>query len=426
MDFEDSSKFSIQLLSTLPSTSAMDIPTLSVKDMEEMKTDPHSVYRKYRNMYPVVFNEKGSYAVLRHADVQCLSKDPRLCAIETIYPEMFGVTSGALFSFFEQGMLTTNGESHRRRRSPFTKLSLRQTVEDMRPVVRQTANDLIDSWYENGQVEFIEGFSAQLPSCIIGDFLGLPRADTSYFSKLTHEMGKFLNIGVSSDEVSNAKSAASDLKDYIEQKIIERRKNPRDDYLSVFLKANDESSQLSQLEFVFQIMVLIIGGTDTTRTTIAITIALLLQYPEQWKAVCQDPRLIPNAVAESMRYEPVVSAIARKTLEVINIDGAIIPANALVSLSTMSAMRDKQVYDRPDIFDIYREKRDRVHPIFGAGVHRCLGEALARIELEEALAVFSVRIPHVQLNYQPMISGNTGALRRIDSMELSWSNQNSL
>ncbi|BAW79867.1 cytochrome P450 [Candidatus Nitrosoglobus terrae] len=418
MNFEDSSKLSIQ---SPPSTSAIGIPTVSIEDKEEMKTDPHGVLRKYRNMYPVVFDEKGGYIVLRHADVQYLGKDPRLCSTETDFPEARGVTSGALFQGYEQGMLTANGETHRRRRSPFTKLSLRQTVEDMRPVVRQTANDLIDSWYENGQVEFIEGFSAQLPPRIIGDFIGLPRSDVPYFSKLAHEIGKFLNFDVSSDEISNAKSAASDLKDYIEQKIIERRKNPRDDFLSTFLAANDESGQLSELELENQIRQLIIGGTDTTRAAIAIEIALLLQHPEQWKAVCQDPELIPNAVAESMRYEPMAAGILRRTLEDINVDGAIIPANVPVILSIMSAMRDERVYDHPDIFDIYREKQDRVHPGFGAGVHRCLGEALARLELEEALAALSARIPHVQLNCQPMIINHAG-IRRIDSMELSWAN----
>lgn len=418
MNFEDNSKLSTQSSQSGPT---MDIPVLSMEDMEEMSKDPHGVLRKYRNMCPVVSSGKNTYIVLRHADIQYLGKDPRLCSLETTFAEMLGITSGGLFQHIGLGMLMANGETHRRRRSPCTKPFLRQTVEDIRPIVRQEANRLIDSWYMNGQVEFIEEFSARLPSRIISDFIGFPRSDSSYLSSLADEMGKYLNTYASPDDIANAESGYAGLKDYVEQKIAERRKHPCDDFLSVFLAANDESSQLSQPELVSQIITLIIGGTDTTRAAIAIAVALLLQHPEQWEAICRDPRLIPDAVAESMRYEPTATGLIRKALEDIHVDSMVIPANAVVSLSAMSAMRDEQVYDRPDIFNIYREKRDRVHPVFGAGVHRCLGEALARIEQEEALAVLSARIPHVQLNYQPRIIGYSG-LRRIDTMGLSWTN----
>jgi cytochrome P450 len=148
-------------------------------------------------------------------------------------------------------------------------------------------------------------------------------------------------------------------------------------------------------------------------------VALLLQHRAQWKAVCRDPGLIPLAVAEAMRFEPSVAAFARVTTDDIEIGGAVIPGGQMITLSTMSAMRDESVYDRPNVFDIRRSDQPRLHPIFGAGPHRCIGEALARAELEESLAVLSARIPQLQLDEAPVIKGHTG-IRRTDTMRVSW------
>lgn len=136
--------------------------------------------------------------------------------------------------------------------------------------------------------------------------------------------------------------------------------------------------------------------------------ALLLRQREQWEAVCRDPGLIPGPVAEAMRFEPAVASISRIATEQIDVSGIWLPAGAFVTLSTMSAMRDENAYEQPDVFNIRRTDHPRLHPIFGAGPHRCIGEALARAELEECLAVLAARIPHVQLDEAPVIRGHMG------------------
>ena len=93
--------------------------------------------------------------MLRHADIQRLGNDPRTAATETMQPELYGVTEGALFDMFEQGMLTANGVVHRRRRSPFSRSFAVRTMADLRPHIRRSAEELIESWYADGQVEFV-------------------------------------------------------------------------------------------------------------------------------------------------------------------------------------------------------------------------------------------------------------------------------
>ena len=150
----------------------------------DLDADPHGMFRKYRAAYPFVRHEAGGYIVLRHADVERVGSDPRAAASGTAFPELHGVTEGALFVFFDQGMLTANGAVHRRRRSPFSRSFAARTIADLRPQIRRASEELIDSWYSEGQVEFVERFASPLPARVIGDLLGLPRADIPSFTEL--------------------------------------------------------------------------------------------------------------------------------------------------------------------------------------------------------------------------------------------------
>lgn len=357
--------------------------------------------------------------MLRYADVDRLIKDPRARATETAFPEMLGVTTGALFDAFQYGMLTANGDVHHNRRSPFSRAFATRIIAELRPRIRQCSEELIDSWYGDGRVEFVERFAAQVPACIISELLGLPREDIPWFTKLVYQVTRFISLSVTKDEIPLSEEATRQLRNYVEKVLDDRRRAPRDDFLSTFLIAADEAAKLSALEVIFQIVQVIVAGTDTTRVAIAMQVALLLQHREQWDAVCRDPGLIPAAVAEAMRFEPSVASTSRITTENIEVGGAALPAGRLVLLSTMSSMRDERAYERPDVFDISRTNQPRLHPIFGGGAHRCLGEALARVELEESLAVLAARIPQLRLDKAPAIKGHTG-IRRVDSMRLSW------
>ena len=397
-------------------TAVEDMPVLNVADLD---ADPHGIFRRYRAAYPFVGHETGAYLVLRHADVERLGNDPRTAASETAHPGLFAVTQGPLFDFFEQGMLTANGAVHRRRRSPFSRSFAARTMADLRPHIRRSSEELIESWYADGQVEFVGEFAAQLPARVIGDLLGLPRADIPSFTKLVYLVTRFISSSTLPDEIPKSEAACQQLRDYVEKTLEGRRRAPRDDFLSDFLAKADAAGELSPLEIIFQIMQLIVGGTDTTRVAIVVQVALLLQQREQWDAVCRDPSLIPGAVAEAMRFEPSVGSFVRVTTEDIEVGGAVLPARQFIILSTMSGARDEKAYERPDVFDIRRTDQPRLLPVFGAGAHRCIGEALARIELEESLAALAARIPQVQLDEAPAIKGHSG-IRRVDTMRISW------
>jgi cytochrome P450 len=392
------------------------IPTVTLKQLE---ADPHGVFRAYRKQYPVVLHETGGYFVLRFSDVDRLSKDPRFRPSGTSFPEMQGFSSGTMFDAFDHGMLTADGDVHRRRRAPFSRLFAARAITEMRPSIRRTAEDLIEDWYGVGEVNFFDEFAAKMPARVIGDLLGLPREDIPAFTLLVYEVTKVFSLGLSPDEIVEIEKAGQRLREYVDKVLDERRHSPREDFLSAFLATATEGGEMSPEEMLYQIFALIVGGTDTTRVAIAMQLALLLQHRDQWAEVCRDPALVSGAVAEAMRFEPSVGAVARVTSEDVDVGGTVIPAGQLVMLSTMSAMRDEMTYDRPDTFDIHRTNQPRLHPIFGYGAHRCIGEAIARAELEGSLSAITARMPRLNLDVAPKINGHFG-IRRIDAMRVSW------
>jgi cytochrome P450 len=394
-----------------------EIATLSIKELE---ADPHGVFRRYRAIMPFVAHEAGGYMVLRAHDVEQLARDPRARQTETEYPEIRGITEGVLFDSFKHGMLTSNDAVHRRRRSPFARTFAFRLIAELRPRIRKIAEELIDGWHNQGEVDLVENYAALIPARAISDLLGLPRDDVPYFTKLVYNFSRILGFTFTPDDLPDMEAAARELQDYVTELSRRRRETPGDDFLSSYLREADQKGELSPLEIIVQIVVLIIGGTDTTRVAMAAQVALLLQHRDQWDALRQNPALIPGAVAEALRYEPSVASVSRITTEDIELDGQILPGGQFVTLSTMSAMRDEGAYEQPDRFDIRRADHRRLHLVFGGGPHRCLGEALARAELEEGLAVLAARIPQLHLaDGPPQLKGHAG-IRRIGAMRVAW------
>ena len=392
-------------------------PVLTLAQLDE---DTHSVFRQYRKDHAVVLHESGGYFVLRFDDIDRLSKDPRVGPTGTSFAETLGVRSGAIFDLFTYGMVSAGGDVHRRRRTPFSKVLAPRTISEMRKSIRRTADDLIDEDYDRGEMDIFGKFASQLPARIIADLLGLPRQEIPQFTVLVYEVTKIFSFGLNLDELGKIEDALRQLGDYVNKAIEERRRRPLDDFLSAFLAAATGAGELSPQEMISQILLLIIGSADTTRVAIVMQVALLLQHREQWVDICDDPSLVPAAVTEAMRFEPSAAGTSRLALENIDVGGALIPAGRLIVLAMMSAMRDETVYSRPDKFDIHRADQPRLHPIFGYGAHRCIGEALARAELEESLSAIIARIPKIHLDVAPKIKGHYG-VRRIDSaVRLFW------
>jgi cytochrome P450 len=386
----------------------------------KLEVSPHEIFRLHRPRAPVILRDDGVYIAILAADVEKLSNDPRTRQLETEYVASRGVADGALFDLFDFTMLMSNGVDHRRRRAPVSRALAHKLVMGIRPRIREIANELIDRHDARGEMNLRDDFAARLPALVICEILGIPPADVPRFTRDVYKVARAFSSSFMAEDVPALQAAARDLISYTHDLLQDRRTKPVNDFLSTYVAELDQSERLSANETVIQIVTLILGGSDTTRVAMTIQISLLLQHREQWNLVCRDFARVPGAVAESLRYEPAVASFMRVTLDDIDLDGWVVPRNRMVSLSTLSAMRDPTLYSDPNTFDIKRIDHPRRHVVFGIGAHRCLGQVLAAVELEEGLAALSARLPDMRLAGAPPLIRGSGGIRTVEDTWVCW------
>ncbi|MBY5378337.1 cytochrome P450 (plasmid) [Rhizobium leguminosarum] len=384
----------------------------------ELNANPHAAFERWRAAGPCVDYEGGGKFVLRHDDVVKLSSDPRVVATGTALPESRGVVTGVLHDIFGLGMLTANGAQHQARRSIISRGLATVLASDLRSQVRAATEKLIDAVYENGSAEFVSQFANPIPILALAGLLGVEVNEQERFVSRVEELGRFFAPASTDADIAVSSAAAEYVRDYLEWKLREKTKSETPDFLSA-VKAQGEAEGLAPIETVVQIIQLILGGTESVRASLAAQISLLLQHRSQWNSVCGDASLIPSAVSETMRYEPGIAGLVRATAEPVELQETTLPANCLVILSTMSALRDERIFKRPNTFDIHRDDLPRLHLAFGAGAHRCVADHLARAELEEVLAVFAARLPKLRLEDFPVFGGHL-FIRTPSSFCVSW------
>jgi hypothetical protein len=380
--------------------------------------DPYAVFAECRAKAPLVRVEMGLVLALRarHLDVVMTENTRQL---ETETKMMQGITSGPIHAFTEAAMLFANGDPHRRRRAPVQRTFAFKLMDAMRPKAAELAAELIRPRIGTGPIDFVKDIAAQIPARIIADILGIPRSDLPIFLRWIADTAEALGfIDITRRPQIEASLMAFDK--YVSGLLDDRRRSPRGDFLTDYVEATAREGELSDIEIRTQIIGLILAGSDTTRGSLCMTLSQLLQHPTQWRAFCEDPDALKRgAVDEGLRFEPVISGIPRVAVKEFELDGYLIPAGTLIAVSLPSALRDEEVFADANRFDITRKDHPRWHMIFGAGAHRCVGEALARAEMEETLATIARLAPNTKIEGAPPRL-KPGAIRQVDQMRVSF------
>jgi cytochrome P450 len=374
---------------------------------DEFRPDPHAGFARCRPLRGVLDVGGGISVVTRHSDVQALMTDPRTRQMSTEALTMRGVKSGALHDFYAHSMLMSNPPHHTRRRRPAARAFAFKVIDGWRPRIREIVEEMLHAVESDDETDFLAAVASPLPSRMIAEILGAPREDAPEFAAKVYVMSR--GIGAFRDEdVPAIDAAGRELTEYVDGLLEERRKSPRDDFLTDYLRRVDEDELFTPAETLIQIVTLILAGSDTTRFGLTATLALLLQHRDQWEALCGDVSLVGGAVEEGLRYEPPVGSIGRVVTEPLEIDGVPLHPGESLALSILSGQRDEAVFEAPQSFDIARSDHPRWSISFGAGPHRCLGEALARAELEEALRAIATRHPTMEQLVAPVTKGHSG------------------
>jgi cytochrome P450 family 103 len=393
------------------------IPRISTAELDR---NPHGVFRRFRRLTPLLEGEDGSYIALRSVDIDRLFVDQRIRQLEAERVRSLGIEDGALFDLLANTMLLSNGATHYRRRAPLSRAFAYRLEASIRPRIRKVADDLLTRHLGRRQMSFRDDYAGPVAVRTIGLILDLPEQDLPQFANWIYNTTHLAGLPHSGVELPAIEQAAHELVAYIGQLLAARRATPRDDFLTDYVVMVEQEGELSAAEALAQLIIMILAGSDITRTALVMQVALLLQHREQWDAVCRNPALIPAAVSEALRYEPPVGFAPRFTLDDVEVGGEVIPARRVLMLSTLSAMRDPALYSDPDCFNIFRSEQHYRHLAFGEGPHRCLGEVLARTQLQETLTALVERVPQLRLvDGAPFITGHAG-IRNVSEMGVAW------
>ncbi len=369
-----------------------ELPVVGFSD-PEIWQDLHTPLAEVMATSPMARSQDGQVYVLRHADTDAALKNPAFVAPDLF--EMAGAGTGPVADWWRQVMFSQNPPEHTRLRSLVSRVFTPRAVERLRPTIRDRATEILGPAIEVGRLDVQGDLGHRLPLAVISDILAVPEADRAMFGVWTKTLG--LAFGSIADtEVRVAVEAALvDLGEYVGALIEDRRARPGEDLLSALINVHEDGDRLSGDELVALVENLLFAGHDTSRGALASMMVLLARHPDQYAEVVADPDLGRGAVEEVLRYEPISFGTARLASDEIEVAGVHVPAGTPLSLCLVSAARDPRRYPNPDEFDVRRD--EGLAPSFGAGIHYCVGAALARAEMEEALSVLTARVSALEL-----------------------------
>jgi cytochrome P450 len=366
----------------------LDLPVLQTIGMERL--DAIAAVSEARAQHWLARTEMG-YTVTGLADVTAILRDKRFHSALSILPQIAGLPEMEERSRRRKSILSMEGDEHARLRRLVAPAFTPASANRLRPVMRAVLSDLLDGVVAGGECEFVTAVCEPYPIPIICELLGAPPEDWKLFSSWATDIFRIFNGNLEQD-LPLIEQAGDELTAYVSDMITERRAHPRDDLLSDLIAIEEEGDRLSTEEMAMLAQAVLMAGTDTTRNQLACSVALFAEHPAQWALLARSPELAPRAVEESMRYLGAVRATVRFASEDVVYRDVLFPQGTIVSTSLAGANRDPEVWEQPDEFDITQE-RGTVQMTFGSGIHFCLGAALARAELQEALPLLARRLP---------------------------------
>lgn len=349
------------------------------------------------------FGEQGWLAT-RYEDVRTVLADPRFSRAVAVDHDEPRMRAGRVTS----GILSMDPPDHSRLRTLVSRAFTPRRIEQLRPKAASICAGLVEDMRAEhartgAPVDLVDGFALPLPVQVICELLGVPTADRDRFRRWSDDAMSTTTLTSEEFDASREEFRAY-MRDLLADKRSRRHagEDP-DDLMCALLDARDGEDRLTELELIDLCNGILVAGHETTASQIPNFLLFLMGRPDEfgslpvpddaWRSLHDDPSMVPGVVEELMRLVPlgVGGGQARYATEDIELSGVLVRAGEPVLVSLAAANRDPEVFDRPDEFDPSRGRSGHVG--FGHGAHHCLGAALARVELQEALAALSGAFP---------------------------------
>ncbi|HEY9556405.1 MAG TPA: cytochrome P450 [Acidimicrobiales bacterium] len=377
--------------------------------------DPYPAFARLRDEAPLYYNEPHDFfALSRYEDVERSLVDR----------DTFISGKGGILELIKADIEMPSGvvifedpPTHTIHRSLMSRVFTPRKVAALEPQIREFCANALDPFVGSGELDFIEDLGKQMPMRVIGMLLGVPEADQAAVrdgidAKLRTEAGKPLEVeeGFVTDR--------GQFDDYIDW----RAEHPSDDIMTDLLNVEFEDEtgtvrRLAREELLIYISVIAGAGNETTTRLIGWIGKVLGDHPDQRRELVEDRSLIPNAVEEVLRYEPIAPHVARYVAKDVELYDQTVPAGSAMLLLIGAANRDERRHPDPDRFDIHRNIGS--HLTFGYGPHYCLGAALARLEARIALDEVLDRFPEWTVDTDRAQLSTTSTVRGWQTLPVS-------
>jgi pentalenic acid synthase len=337
-----------------------------------------------------LYDGRPAWVATKHEAARKLLADPRLSADRT--HEDFPATSARIQSLREQrpAFISMDPPEHgAKRRMLISEFSVKR-IKAMRPDIERIVHGFIDDMLAAGPpADLVSQFALPVPSMVICQLLGVPYADHELFQDASRRL-------VQATDPAEASAGRHDLAEYMDRLITTLQTEPAPGLLNNLIADQLAHGEIDREELVSSALLLLVAGHETTASMTSMSVITLLEHPDQHAALRADPGLVPGAVEELLRYLAIADIAGGRIAKAdIEIDGQLIKAGEGVIVANSIANRDGSMFAEPDTFDVQRSARH--HIAFGYGVHQCLGQNLARLELEVIIKALFDRIPTLHL-----------------------------
>ena len=383
---------------------------------------PHDAWSLLRKEAPIYWFDRSKgddfWAITKHEDIVFISKRPELFISD---PKI--VVQTTRFSERNQSRIPKNliqfdppkhGPQRKIISKGFTPRALRRWHADIERIARGVVDDLFAEG-DDGECDFVEKIAAPLPIAVIGWLLGVPEAD---WPKLFHWTNRF--TGSSDPEymdratpIDTVVVAQQELFEYFMHLVEERRREPKDDLVSLFAHTESEGKPLTDLEVLVWCMLIVAAGNETTRNATSGGMLALIEHQDALRRLQAEPELLKSGIEEILRWTSPIIHFTRTASQDVQIRDTMIRKGDVVSLFYPSANRDEEIFEAP--FEFRIDRKPNRHLAFGIGEHFCAGAHVARLEIEYAMRFLLPRIEEIELVGPPdrLRSNFIGGIKRL-------------
>ena len=370
-------------------------------DTDEYWADPYPILKELRDRHRTAVTPDGQKVVLRWDDAEAVKKRPEIEneGLEVLEARGFG-PGDALYEWRRYSMSARNGEDHKALRSLVTRALTPRSADRIRPVTRAHTLEVLERHADAGELDARWAFR-EVPFRSIVAFLGIGLDEANTVGNLAGDVANAFGVDVTQEIRDSANQTMGQLMSFVGELVESRRSEPRDDLLTRLIQVEEDGVRLSHDELVVLFTNIFGGALETTHTLMTSTVLQLARHPEQRELLRARPEEMKRgAVEETLRYRPGFYATGQKATAAIEVAGLELAAGEPLSIIVGGPNRDPSRWHDPDRFEITRDPSVWSFT-FSMGPHFCLGQAIARAELQEFASLVATCCLDLELTEEP-------------------------